>query len=300
MKFNALARLLGLGLCLSCCLALTACGEESSSADIEAGSEKALFIAYAASQSSENMYSIMITYPMSAVTDLILSLQAYYITYAGTHDGEAPPTVDLSDPPEGVVPPDGMTGIIYTTTNDSYYTIGSNSYLDFAGYSSLTASYSGRMKVGGQTPNKTSFTTLSKETLNPTDLVITFTDKDYQKATFTNFSYALDNSGTYPTYTLNGNLKVDGSSYGFTNLTYTTTGLNTLTVEGTLSYGGDDYDVSGTVTLNASGIWVGGTLTITINDEDTVEVDLNDDGATFTQGEDAWEKATWWDDRLAP
>ncbi|MEN6475811.1 MAG: hypothetical protein ABFD81_17485, partial [Syntrophaceae bacterium] len=141
---------------------------------------------------------------------------------------------------------------------------------------------------------------LSKETLNPTNLVINFTDEDYNKVTFTNFSYALDNSGTYPTYTLNGNLTVDDSSYGFTNLTYTATGLNTLTIEGTLSYGGDDYDVSGTVTLNASGIWVGGTLTITINDEDTVDVALSDDGATFTQGEDEWEKDSWWDEKLAP
>jgi hypothetical protein len=293
-------RFLVLGLCLSCCLALTACGEESSDADIQTGSEKALFIAYAAFQSSEEMYNIMVASTGLPVSDLISSLGAYYILYAADHDGEAPPTFDLGNPPDGVTPPAGMTGIIYTTTNDSYYTIGSNSYLDFSGYSNIMGSYSGRMKLGGQTPDDTSFSTLSKETLNPIDLIINYSDEDYSKVTFTNFSYALDNSGTYPKYTLNGNLKVDDSSYGFTNLTYTVTGVYTVSVEGTLSYGGDDYDVSGTVTMNASGIWVGGTLSITVSDEDTVEVTLSNSGATFTQGEESWEKDTWWDDRLAP
>ena len=56
-----------LGLCLACCLVMTACGEESHSGDIETSSEKALFIAYAASQSSEDMYNIMVNSPMNLV-----------------------------------------------------------------------------------------------------------------------------------------------------------------------------------------------------------------------------------------
>ena len=295
-----MTRFLVLGLCLSCCLAVTACGEESHSGDIETSSEKALFIAYAATQPSESMYNIMVTSPQTVVNTLISLLGPYYIQYALGHGYTAPASVDLSDTALGVEIPSGITGILYTTTSDTNYTIeSSNSYLELNGYANTLGSYTGRVKVGGETIEKTSFT-INKQTINPTDLVINYTDQNYKKATYSLFSFAYDNSGTYPTFTFNGNLRVDGNSYGFTNLTYTTTGLNTLAIAGMLSYGGDDYDISGTVTLNASGIWVGGSLTITVNDEYSITVALSEAGATFTMGEDEWEKETWWDDRLAP
>ncbi len=300
MKYSAVARLLGLGVCLSCCLALAACGEESHRGDIETGSEKALFIAYAASQSSEDLHTIMFTSLQSPVGTLISILGPYYVEYALDHEYTAPASVDLSDASLGLEIPSGITGTLYTTTTDALYRIEqANSFLELAGYSNNLGSYSGRVRVGGETTNKTSFI-INKQTISPTNLTINFTDKNFDKATYSLFSFAYDNSGAYPTYTFNGNLEVDGSSYGFTNLTYTTTGLNTLSIAGTLSYGGDDYAVSGSVTFNSSGIWVDGTLTITVNDEDTVEVALSESGATFTQGEEEWEKDTWWDDRLAP
>jgi len=295
-----MTRFLVPGVCLWCCLAMTACGEESHSGDIETGSEKALFVAYAASQSSEDMYTIMITSLQSPVNVLISTLGPYYIDYALDHEYTAPGSVDLSDPPLGVDIPSGITGMLYTTTSDTNYkSTSSNSYLELDGYSNSLGTYTGRVKVGGETAEKTSFV-VNKLTINPINLVIDYTDQDYDNVTYSLFSFAYDDSGAYPTYTFNGNLTVDGNTYGFTNLTYTTTGLNTLAVEGTLSYGGDDYAVSGTVTLNASGIWVGGSLSITVNDEDSITVTLSEAGATFVSGEDEWEKETWWDDRLAP
>jgi hypothetical protein len=298
MKTTLTKKIFQFVLLLACGVNLSACGEESSSED--AGFEKALFVAYAAAQPTEHLYAIMITSPQAVATTLISTLSTYYITYAAGHEGNAPSPFDLSNPPVGVDIPAGITGIIYTTTTDTLYRIElSNSYLDFAGYSNTLGSYSGRMKFGGETADKMGFD-INKETLNPINLIINFTGQDYQKATFTNFSYALDSTGTYPTWTLNGSLVVDGNGYSFTNLTVTVSGVNTLTISGILSFDGDDYDVSGSVTFNSSGIWVGGTLTITANDTDTVDVAFSESGATFTKGEDTWEKATWWDDRLAP
>lgn len=281
------------GLCLLALL-LSGCGDDSEASDTSY--EKALYLAYATTDPSETMNSITVSDLELVIAELQDMVYDYYVA-----EQDIPASVDLSNPPEGwdTVPP-GMTGTI--TFSETTLQVTAN--LTLASCTIGSRTFTGTFKGQGYISTSTlDFTTL---TITATNLTIAYTSTDYEDVTFSHYVLGIDNSGSYPAYTFDGTLTYGDSGYGYDSYEVAQSSSSAKTVSGRVIFSGYYFSVSGSVTLDSSGHWTGGTLTITSEDsdgnvEETVAVTLDGTTASFEiEDGDSWEKDDWYTDQLAP
>ncbi|MBN1637203.1 MAG: hypothetical protein JW920_11845 [Deltaproteobacteria bacterium] len=289
-------------------LIVYACGDDSISVE-QTEFEKALFVAYAGINPDEDLNAIMIE-DLEDVVDDLKDVAAQYIldNLDEIIGGEAPEAIDLSDPPEGLVVPEGMSGIItYGIDNLPVVDVAAN--ITLSDYLNSTRTYSGYINLEGTVdgttlalivdpqPDDVDFETLD---IDVPSLTITYSNKSYTSASYSGWSVSKDNSGSYPDYTLDGSFSVKSHDYDYSGFDYNKGSSTSLSVDGIVDLDDEQYDIQGSVTLNSSQDWVGGNLTITWSDA-AVDVTLNGSDASFDDGADnQWEKENWASDTLVP
>jgi len=290
-------------------LIVYACGDDSISVE-QAEFEKALFVAYAGINPDEDLNDIMIE-DLEDVVDDLKDIAAQYIldNLDEIIGGEAPEAIDLSNPPTGLVVPDGMTGVIAYEINTLTFTLSVDTNLVLDEYVNSSRTYSGYINLEGTVdgagivvivdpqPDDVDFETLD---IDVPSLTITYSNKSYASASYSGWSVGKDNSGSYPDYTLDGSFSVNSYDYDYSSFVYDRTTSTSLSVDGMFDLDDEQYDVYGDVTLNSSQDWVGGSLTIIWSDT-TMDVTLDGSDASFDDGADnQWEKENWASDTLAP
>jgi hypothetical protein len=212
-----------------------------------------------------------------------------------------------------VIVPDGMTG---TITQSSSLGIEVDISLDDCVLDSDTnRAYTGTFSGSGICGISSYTHTIAYMTFNSSSLRIVYTDRAYEKAVFSDFYLGVDNTDTYPAYTLNGTVTIDGTAYYYDNFFYQKTGSTSLSVSGVVSFDGAYVGVDGDdIEVNASsGLWTEGDLTLTSQDSDgtvdeTVTVTISGTTASFevqsdsssTESDDSWDWDYWYSDRLVP
>jgi len=294
---------------LAACGFLSACdGSESTSTSEDY--EKALFMAYATTRPSEYMHGIAV----ADIVDLINALELIVADAYTAGGNDMPAGIDLSaTTSDDVTVPDGMTGTITQVSS-----LGMKADVDLDDCildSDPDRAYTGAFTGSFTCTVASDVVTIAYMTFSSPGMLIRYNDKDYRKAIFSDFSLDLDNSGTYPAYTIGGTVTIDGTSYSFDDFFFQKTSSTYLNVSGVVSF--DDVYIGvycDSVKINASsGLWTSGDLTLTYQDSDgtlsetataelsgsTVSFEIASDDSSDSDG-DTWDWEDWYAERLVP
>ena len=271
-------------------LIISGCGDDSQEAQ-QADYEEALFFSYATTKSGEYMNDIAINDMIGVVTVLQFMVTQYYMD-----KGNLPTSINLSDPDIIDYVPPGMTGTLSTdgTSKVTAHLTLEACFLDV----NKTKEYTGTFNADGVFSIEAGGFTLLN--INAPSLTIAYTGKSYAKAVYSSLTIGIDNTDSFPDYTLTGSIIVDDKGYSYASLLYKQTSSTALTVSGTFTISGMEFEISGSPTLDPAGVWTSGTVTLT-NADATVTVALNGTTASFSMDDGTeWETDDWYLDRLVP
>ena len=304
MGINSMTKkIMGFIVGLSLLLSISACGGmDTASQDMY---NQALVATYSIYTPSQTMNNLMVSVFYTAFADLITSLQTPLINYYSTHSSTLPGSINLTDSQWSTYVPSGITGTVYFTPSGAASWNLTNSNLIFNGYNAGGYTLQGTVRLTSGVITYTSTFSATNLTFNASTFNATTGMAGGTSASYSGFTVNTDNPVAPTSYTFNGSVTfasaMGGSNmgYSFSSLTYSKSS-SSLSISGTLSFGGDEYQTTGSVTVTGSA-WTGGTLTFTIVNNNPVTASLSGTTASFTQeGSDSWTLEDWMNSNLAP